>query len=108
MTINSSSARPFARLAFLGVLALPVNSYAQGLLLRNVTAFDDEFRGYCLDVAGGGANARVDAALRELKYPIAAALSTVVIAMLAILLVVLILITRKRADLATIFQAMRR
>ena len=64
MTISISFAHPFARLALLGVLALPVNSYSQGLLLRSATAFDDEFRGYCLDVAGGGANARVDAALR--------------------------------------------
>ncbi|MEM7021764.1 MAG: ABC transporter permease [Pseudomonadota bacterium] len=62
-------------------------------------------------LGGGFVNllgASVEAALRELKYPIAAALSTVVVAMLAALMVVLIVISRKRADLATIFQAMRR
>jgi ABC-type spermidine/putrescine transport system permease subunit I len=62
-------------------------------------------------LGGGFVNllgASVEAALRELKYPVAAALSTVVIAMLATLLVVLIVISRKRTDLATIFQAMRR
>lgn len=62
-------------------------------------------------LGGGFVNllgASVEAALRELKYPIAAALSTVVIAMLALLLALMIVISRKRADLATIFQAMRR
>ncbi len=62
-------------------------------------------------LGGGFVNllgASVEAALRELKYPIAAALSTVVIAMLALLLALMIVISRKRADLTTIFQAMRR
>jgi spermidine/putrescine transport system permease protein len=62
-------------------------------------------------LGGGFVNllgASVEAALRELKYPTAAALSTVVVAMLAILLVLLIAITRKRADLSTIFHAIRR
>jgi ABC-type spermidine/putrescine transport system permease subunit I len=62
-------------------------------------------------LGGGFVNllgASVEAALRELKYPIAAALSTVVIAMLALLLALMIVISRKRADLSSIFQAMRR
>lgn len=62
-------------------------------------------------LGGGFVNllgASVEAALRELKYPIAAALSTVVIAMLALLLVLLIVITRRRADLGSLFLAMRR
>jgi ABC-type spermidine/putrescine transport system permease subunit I len=62
-------------------------------------------------LGGGFVNllgASVEAALRELKYPTAAALSTVVVAMLALLLVLLIVITRKRADLSTIFHAIRR
>jgi ABC-type spermidine/putrescine transport system permease subunit I len=50
----------------------------------------------------------VEAALRELKYPTAAALSAVVIAMLVIMLGLLVTITRGRLDLATVFQAMRR
>jgi ABC-type spermidine/putrescine transport system permease subunit I len=62
-------------------------------------------------LGGGFVNllgASVEAALRELKYPTAAALSTVVIAMLALLLVLLVVITRKRGDLGAIFLAMRR
>lgn len=62
-------------------------------------------------LGGGFVNllgASVESALRELKYPTAAALSTVVIAMLAILLVLLITITRKRADIGTLFHAIRR
>ena len=62
-------------------------------------------------LGGGFVNllgASVEAALRELKYPTAAALSTVVIAMLALLLVLLVVITRKRGDLGAIFHAMRR
>ena len=43
---------------------LPAAANAQGQLLRNAVAIDDEFRGYCIDVYGGGANARVDEALR--------------------------------------------
>ena len=37
---------------------------AQGQLLRNAVAIDDEFRGYCIDVYRSGANADVDAELR--------------------------------------------
>lgn len=62
-------------------------------------------------LGGGFVNllgASVEAALRELKYPTAAALSTVVILMLAILLFLLVAITRRRADLTSIFHAMRR
>jgi ABC-type spermidine/putrescine transport system permease subunit I len=50
----------------------------------------------------------VDSALRELKYPTAAALSTVVIALLALLLTLLVVISRRRVDLATVFQMLRR
>lgn len=50
----------------------------------------------------------VEAALRELKYPTAAALSSVVIAMLIIMLALLVTVTRRRVDLTTMFQAMRR
>ena len=57
-------ANSLTRFALLGLMAVPVSGYPQGLLLRSANALDDEFRGYCLDVAGGGANARVDAALR--------------------------------------------
>jgi spermidine/putrescine transport system permease protein len=62
-------------------------------------------------LGGGFVNllgASVEAALRELKYPTAAALSTVVIVILAILLVLLVAITRRRGDLGAIFHAMRR
>lgn len=50
----------------------------------------------------------VNSALQELKYPTAAALSTVVVALLGICLTALILITRKRFDMSTMFQAIRR
>ena len=50
----------------------------------------------------------VNSALQELKYPTAAALSTVVVALLGLLLAALILVTRKRFDMATMFQAIRR
>ena len=50
----------------------------------------------------------VDSALRELKYPTAAALSTVVVLMLAMLLLLLVAITRRRMDIASVFQAIRR
>ncbi|SNB72343.1 putative spermidine/putrescine transport system permease protein/spermidine/putrescine transport system permease protein [Arboricoccus pini] len=50
----------------------------------------------------------VDSALRELKYPTAAALSTVVVAILAFCLLVLILMTRKRFDFANMFTATHR
>lgn len=50
----------------------------------------------------------VESALRELKYPTAAALSTVVIAMLVLLLGALVAITRGRFDFNSVFQAIRR
>lgn len=50
----------------------------------------------------------VDSALRELKYPTAAALSTVVVAILAFCLAVLVLLTRKRFDFANMFTATHR
>jgi ABC-type spermidine/putrescine transport system permease subunit I len=50
----------------------------------------------------------VDSALKELKYPTAAALSTVVIALLGLCLATLIFTTRKRVDMSTMFQAMKR
>jgi ABC-type spermidine/putrescine transport system permease subunit I len=50
----------------------------------------------------------VNSALQELKYPTAAALSTVVVALLAVCLAALILTTRKRVDLSTMFQALKR
>ena len=52
-----------AGLAIMG-FAVSAAANAQGQLLRNAVAIDDEFRGYCIDVYGGGANARVDEALR--------------------------------------------
>ena len=45
-------------------LLIAAQANAQGQLLRNAVAIDDEFRGYCIDVYGGGANARVDEAFR--------------------------------------------
>ncbi|MFB2553863.1 ABC transporter permease [Ensifer soli] len=50
----------------------------------------------------------VDSALQQLKYPTAAALSTLVVALLGVCLAVLIAVTRRRADLASMFVAMRR
>jgi len=50
----------------------------------------------------------VESALRELKYPTAAALSAVVIAMLVATLALLVVSTRRRLDFTTLFQAMRR
>lgn len=50
----------------------------------------------------------VDAALRELKYPTAAALSTVVIAILALMMTLLVVVMRRRADLGSIFAGLRR
>lgn len=50
----------------------------------------------------------VNSALQELKYPTAAALSTVVVALLGLCLAALILITRKRFDMAAMFTAARR
>ncbi len=54
----------FAVLASLAPLALPSVAGAQGQLLRSAQAIDDDFRGYCLDVAGTGENTRIDVALR--------------------------------------------
>ena len=50
----------------------------------------------------------VNSALQELKYPTAAALSTVVVALLGIGLTALVLTTRKKIDLSTIFQAVQK
>jgi spermidine/putrescine transport system permease protein len=50
----------------------------------------------------------VNSALQELKYPTAAALSTVVVALLGLCLAALIVTTRKRLDLSTMFQALKR
>jgi ABC-type spermidine/putrescine transport system permease subunit I len=50
----------------------------------------------------------VDSALRELKYPTAAALSTVGVVMLGLLLVLLVAVTRQRTDIASIFRAIQR
>ena len=44
--------------------AVSAATNSQGKLLRNAVAIDDKFRGCCIDVYGGGANARVDEALR--------------------------------------------
>ena len=50
----------------------------------------------------------IEAALRNLKYPTAAALSTLVMILLALLLVVLVLISRRRGSLGEIFRTMKR
>lgn len=50
----------------------------------------------------------VSSALQGLKYPTAAALSAVVVALLGLCLAALIMVTRRRFDLATSFQAIRR
>ena len=50
----------------------------------------------------------IEAALRNLKYPTAAALSTLVVILLAVLLVFLVLISRRRGSLGEIFQTMKR
>lgn len=50
----------------------------------------------------------VDSALQQLRYPMAAALSTVVVALLGLCLLGFMLLTRNRLDLSTIFSAMRR
>ncbi|MBM3516459.1 MAG: ABC transporter permease [Alphaproteobacteria bacterium] len=50
----------------------------------------------------------VEAALRNLKYPTAAALSAVVIALLAVLLTALVLILRRRGSLGAIFVTLKR
>ena len=52
--------------AGLAVMSFAVSAAAnaQGKLLRNAVAIDNEFRGYCIDVYRSGANADVDAELR--------------------------------------------
>tara|TARA_B100001123_G_scaffold285884_1_gene318677 strand:- start:1431 stop:2354 length:924 start_codon:yes stop_codon:yes gene_type:complete len=50
----------------------------------------------------------IEAALRNLKYPTAAAMSTLVMILLALLLVVLVVISRRRGALGNIFQTMKR
>jgi spermidine/putrescine transport system permease protein len=50
----------------------------------------------------------VSSALQNLKYPTAAALSTVVVALLGLCLAALILVTRRRVDLSAMFRAVRR
>jgi ABC-type spermidine/putrescine transport system permease subunit I len=50
----------------------------------------------------------VNSALQELKYPTAAALSTVVVALLSLGLAGLVLTTRKKVNLSTIFQAVQK
>ena len=50
----------------------------------------------------------VNSALQELKYPTAAALSTVVVALLGLGLMGLVLTTRKKVNLSTIFQAIQK
>ncbi len=64
------------------------------------------------DMLGGGfvnmLGPSVEAAIRNLKYPMAAALSVVVILMLAFLLVMLIVVMRKQGSMGNIFHAMKR
>lgn len=50
----------------------------------------------------------VDSALQQLRYPMAAALSTVVVVLLGLCLAVFMLLTRNRLDLSTIFSAIKR
>lgn len=50
----------------------------------------------------------VDSALQQLRYPMAAALSTVVVVLLGLCLGGFMLLTRNRLDLSTIFSALRR
>jgi spermidine/putrescine transport system permease protein len=50
----------------------------------------------------------VSSALQNLKYPTAAALSTVVVALLGLCLAALILVTRRRFDMSTMFRAVSR
>lgn len=50
----------------------------------------------------------VNSALQQLRYPMAAALSTVVVVLLGLCLMVFMLLTRNRLDLSTIFSALRR
>jgi spermidine/putrescine transport system permease protein len=50
----------------------------------------------------------VNSALQELKYPTAAALSTVVVALLGLGLTALVMTTRKKVNLSTIFQVVQK
>lgn len=50
----------------------------------------------------------VDSALQQLRYPMAAALSTVVVVLLGLCLMAFMLLTRNRLDLSTIFTALKR
>jgi ABC-type spermidine/putrescine transport system permease subunit I len=50
----------------------------------------------------------VDSALQQIRYPMAAALSTVVVVLLGLCLGAFMLLTRNRLDLATIFSALHR
>jgi spermidine/putrescine transport system permease protein len=50
----------------------------------------------------------VDSALQQLRYPMAAALSTVVVVLLGLCLTAFMLLTRNRLDLSTIFSALKR
>ena len=50
----------------------------------------------------------VEAAIRNLKYPTAAALSVFVIIVLALLLTLLILATRRLGSIGDVFQTLRR
>ena len=50
----------------------------------------------------------VDSALQQLRYPMAAALSTVVVVLLGLCLAAFMLLTRNRLDLSTIFSAIKR
>ncbi len=50
----------------------------------------------------------VSSALSQLKYPTAAALSTVVVALLGLCLLLLVLVTRNRFDMAAMFKAVHR
>ena len=54
----------YTPLIIFAALALPLASYADGGYLRSAPPLDDP-RGYCLDVAGFGVNARPDEPLRS-------------------------------------------
>ena len=45
-------------------VSLPITAFSEGAFLRNAQPLDDEFRGYCLDVAGAAAHLNLDAALQ--------------------------------------------
>jgi ABC-type spermidine/putrescine transport system permease subunit I len=50
----------------------------------------------------------VDSALQQLRYPMAAALSTVVVVLLGLCLMAFMLLTRNRLDLSSVFTALKR